>query len=139
MALGLAHAIATHLAAEGHGILYGNAGASIFIHEEPAAPDATLTVFEVAGGSMPQPALSEEHLIQVRVRDPSLETGADRLRAAQETLHGASGDLGGILIAYVRATAPGAPLGRELGARDGGRWRLVQTFTVLTKLNFPFV
>lgn len=139
MALGLANGIATLLSTTGHGILYGNAGASIFVHEEPTTPDSCVTVFEIQGGSIPQPELSEEHLIQVRIRDASFETGWDRLRDIQETLQNYSGDTGGILVAFIRATAPGAPLGREIGARDGGRWRMIQTYTVLTKLNFPFV
>ncbi len=139
MALGLANGIATLLSTTGHGVLYGNPSASIFVHEEPPDPDASTTVFDIAGGSMPQTELSEEHLISIRVRDASFENGFTRLRAIQATLHNHVGDTGGILVAFIRATAPGAPLGRELGARDGGRWRMVQTYTVLTKLNFPFV
>ena len=139
MALGLANGIATLLSTTGHGILYGNTGATIFVHEEPTTPDAIVTVFEIAGGSIPQPELSEEHLIQVRTRDASFESGWDRLRSIQETLHNYSGDAGGILVAFIRATAPGAPLGRELGARDGGRWRMIQTYSVFAKINFPFV
>lgn len=138
MAKGLANAIAVELAARGLGTLYGNPAADVFVHEEPVEPDDVIVVFEVPGGSFPQ-QLAEEHLITVRVRDRDPERAEERLRSVQRELHETAGLFGGIPVAFVRATAPAAPLGRDDAGPRGGRWRWTQTFRVLARVNFDFV
>jgi hypothetical protein len=132
VALGLVHGIASYLADEGHGILYGSDGASIFVAEEPPSPDETITVIELGDGRIIS-EIEEEHIIRVRVRDSSYEDGLGRTRAVYKTLKEAQGIVGGIHVAYVRATAPEAPLGRDSGGNEGGRWRFGQNYQVLTK------
>ena len=138
MALGVENGLALAIIADGHATaLYTD----IFVGEEPEAPDNVITVLESAGGRYDS-SVTETHIITVRVRNSSYEDGKALLRSIYEDLVAFSPAhqgrlLGTISVQSVRATAPGAPGGRDDGP-NGGRWRFSQSFEVVTKQGFAY-
>jgi len=138
MALGVEQGLALAIIADGHATAIST---DIFVGEEPPTPDNSITVLESAGGSFPS-QITELHLITVRVRNTSYETGKALLRSIYQDLVAPSyahqGRLLGTIHAQsVRATAPGVPGGRDESS-NGGRWRFSQTFEVVTKQGLAY-
>lgn len=147
MALPLAAAFARHLDQLGLGTFDEDgaaaATADVFAGEEPPTPDDVVTVVEIPGGRIPD-RFGEERLIQVRVRATSYVAGQQRIQGVFNALHETQGlvgdgtEAGSINAAFVRATTPWAPLGRDSSGNEGGRWRFSATFRVLVKTGFAF-
>lgn len=130
MALGLEAAVAQYLADNGFGTFLG-ADATIFVGQEPEAPDDTITIYP-AGGQAYTDVLGENHRLQVRVRNTSYEACHETIRDVFIALHDLQGNLQGIPVARVTSLAPPSPIGQDTD-EQGGRWRFTQLFDVITR------
>lgn len=133
----LADEIAKNLSsAGGFGNLYSDANPRVFVGLEPADAVAdSITVLDAVGGRTVS-ALGEEHVFEIRVRNPS---GASAMLTARqlwayltENGTGGQGAYGDILVANLTSNAPPQLLGKAEGP-DGGSWRTSQFFTALIK------
>ena len=138
MALGVEKGLALAIIEDGNATaLYTD----IFVGEEPTDPSNIIIVLESAGGRIVN-QITEAHIITVRVRNENYEDGKELLHNIALGLVAFSAAHQGRLIGtipaqYIRATAPGVPLGRDDGS-DGGRWRFSQTFEVVTKQRIAY-
>ena len=138
MALGVENGLALAIIADGNATaLYTD----IFVGEEPPSPDNIITVLESPGGRIIN-QITEAHIITVRVRNENYEDGKGLLHDISLGLVAFSAAHQGRLIGtipaqYIRATAPGVPLGRDEGP-NSGRWRFSQTFEVVTKQRIAY-
>ena len=138
MALGLENGVAVALVAEGLGSAIGT---DVFVGEEPPTPDDSITVLESPGGRSEQ-AITETHIITIRVRNLDYETGKSLLQDIHQFLvpfgNQRQGALfGSIAVMFVKSTAPGVPGGRD-DHSSGGRWRFSQSFEMITKQNLAY-
>lgn len=108
--------------------------AVVFAGEEPIRPEDAIVVIPGIGGRIPN-RVSEEHILEVRVRDRDYQVAYERALAIHNLLFDpddtAQGILGGIAM-RVRPNAPPVSLGRDDGPGPG-RQRFSQTFTALLK------
>jgi hypothetical protein len=133
--LGPEGGIARDLDTAGFGI-FDEVGATgtIFVGEEPPAPDSLVAVLVDVGGRFPS-TVSEEWLVTVRVRDPDYETAFVRMRDIAVYLQEkGQGDFGGIRIGRLAPESTPVTLGRD----DNRRWRVEQVFSALMKRSFSF-
>lgn len=138
MALGLENGIAVALSQNGFGVLYDQPSPTIFVGEEPPEPDDIVTVFEAGGG--PVERVTETHVITIRTRGTSYEAVTEKARDIHAFLNSDYGGVfGGFRVARVKAGTPPVPIGRDDGGDSGGRWRVTQSFSVITKSQLAFI
>lgn len=140
MAQGPDFALAKHLSAKGIGVFFQDEidadrdpleTAYVFAGELNSRPDSAVFILPGIGGGFPD-LVSEEHILEIMVRDPVYLTAQDTALTISNLLHRTEGDIGGILMRFIFNTPP-VSLGRDEG-KDGGRWVFSQPVRARMKL-----
>ncbi len=141
MARGPDFALATKLAALGFGTFFQDSldagtdpaevDGSVFASEMPQRPLDATAVIPSFGGRIPND-VSEEHIMEIRVRHPISGTAYTRaLNISAALTPRLEGNLGGLIMRVTPLSVP-VPLGRDENA-DGGAWVYLQTVRVQLK------
>lgn len=140
MGQGPDYALAKHLSNRGFGVFFDDVldaggdpldSAYIFAGKLTPRPESAIFVLLGIGGSFPT-RVSEEHILEILVRDPDYETAQETALNISNMLHQTEGDIGGILMRLIFSTPP-ASLGEDEG-KNGGRWVFAQPVRAQMKL-----